>query len=71
MLQVTLNLDDEQTKTLLKQALLEMLQEKNEVFYDALAEVLEDLALAEAIEEGLTSEPASREEVFQILEGAT
>ena len=71
MLQVTLNLDDEQTKTLLKQALLEMLQEKNEFLYDALAEVLEDLALAEAIEEGLTSEPASREEVFQILEGAT
>jgi hypothetical protein len=71
MVQVTLNLDDEQTKALLKQAILEMLQEKNGLFYKAIVEVLEDLALAGAIEEGLTSEVAGRDEVFQILEGAT
>jgi hypothetical protein len=71
MLQVTLNLDDEQTKILLKQAILEMLQEKNGLLYDAIAEVLEDLALAGVIEEGLTSEVTGRDGVFQILEDAS
>ena len=71
MLQVTLNLDDEQTKALLKQAIMEMLQEKNELLYDAIVEVLEDLALARAIEEGLTSKVVDRADVFQILESTT
>ena len=68
MLQVTLNLDDEDTKKLLKQAILEILQEKNEIFYEALAEVLEDIALAKAIEEGEESEVISRSELFRLLE---
>jgi hypothetical protein len=68
MLQVTLNLDDEDTKKLLKQAILEILQEKNEIFYEALAEVLEDIALAKAIEEGEKSEVISRSELFRLLE---
>ena len=70
MLQFTLNLDDEQTKKLLKQAILEILQDKNELFYEALAEVLEDIGLSKAIEEGETSEEIDRSELFRILEGA-
>lgn len=54
-------------KALLKQAILEMLQEKNELLYDALAEVLEDIAFARAIEEGEASKKAGRAKVFQIL----
>ena len=68
MLQITLNLDDEDTKKLLKQAILEIIQEKNEIFYEALAEVLEDIALAKAIAEGEKSEAISRSELFRLLE---
>jgi len=43
---------------------------RNELRYDALAEVLEDIALAQAIQEGESSRSVSREEVFNTLEGA-
>jgi hypothetical protein len=69
MIQVTLNLNEEETKSIFKQALAEMLAEKNEMIYDALAEVLEDMALARAIAEGETTETVSREELFQIFAG--
>ncbi len=63
--------DSSELKTLFKQALREMLQEERGLFTELFAEVLEDIALGRAIEEGLASEPVSREEVFQVLqEGA-
>jgi hypothetical protein len=35
-----------------------------------MAEIIEDVALARAIQEGEGSEPASREEIFRILDGS-
>lgn len=67
---VTINLDEEQTKLLIKQSLVEMIEARDPALYDLFAEVLEDLALGRAIQEGLESELVSREEVFQILESA-
>jgi hypothetical protein len=69
MMQITLNLDEEQTKTLFKQAVAEMLAENNELLYEALAEVMEDFALARAIQEGEKTETVSRDEIFQVLAG--
>ena len=46
-----------------------MLTEKNEALFEALAEILEDIALVNAIREGEESEFVSRDEVFAILEG--
>ena len=69
MLQVTLNLDDEQTKKLLKLAILEMLQERNEILIEVISEVLEDIAFTRVIEEDESSRIVDREEVFAILEG--
>jgi spore coat polysaccharide biosynthesis protein SpsF (cytidylyltransferase family) len=62
-------LDDREVKDLFKQAFLELIQEQRSLFYDLFAEVIEDIALARAIEEGKSTEKISREEVFQILEG--
>jgi len=56
---------------LFKQAFVELVQEQRHLFYDLFAEVIEDFALANAIKEGESTESVSREEVFQILEGAT
>jgi len=56
-------------KDLLKQAILELVQERGDVLQDILVEALEDLALARAIEEGESTEVVSKAEILQILEG--
>ena len=65
MSEVTLNA--EQLKTLLKVAIIEILQEQKEVFTDLILEAMEDIALAKAIEEGESTEIVSREAIFNIL----
>ena len=65
MSEVTLNA--EQLKTLLKIAIIEILQEQKEVFTDLIIEAMEDIALAKAIEEGESTEIVSREAIFNIL----
>ena len=65
MSEVTLNA--EQLKTLLKVAIIEILQEQKEVFTDLIVEAMEDIALVKAIEEGKSTEIVSREAIFNIL----
>ena len=60
-------LNSSQLKELIKAAIVEILQEQKEVFTDLIAEVMEDIALAKAIEEGESTEPVSRETIFKIL----
>jgi hypothetical protein len=66
----SVTLDEKQIKDLFKQAVLELFQERRDLLYDLFAEVIEDLALANAIKEGESTETVSRAEVFRILEGA-
>ena len=63
------SLDDTRIKELFKQALLEVLQERKDLLYEVFAEVVEDLAMTKAIEEGATTESATRKEVLRFLEG--
>jgi hypothetical protein len=63
------NFDEEKLKDLLKSALVEVLEERRDLLQDIVEEAIEDFALARAIEQGITSEPVSRDEVFAILEG--
>ena len=53
---------------LMKEVLLKLIQEREDIFYDLFSEVLEDYGLAKAIDEGISSETVSREEVFAALE---
>ncbi len=62
MSEVTLNA--EQLKTLLKVALVEILQEQQEVFTDLIIEAMEDIASTKAIEEGESTELVSREAIL-------
>ena len=64
------SLDEARVKELFKQAILELFQERRDLLYDLFEEVLEDLALVNAIQEGESGETVSRAEVFQILESA-
>ena len=56
-------------KDLVKQAILELVQERRDELQDVFVEALEDLALARAIEEGESTGVVSKVEVLQILEG--
>ena len=60
--------DKNQLKEVFKQAFAELLQEQRDLLYDVFTEVLEDIALANAIKEGEETEIVSRKKVFEILE---
>jgi hypothetical protein len=59
---VSVSLDEERVKELLKQAMAELLEERRDYFYDLFAEVMEDAALANAIGEGERTEAVDRAE---------
>ena len=60
--------DKNQLKEVFKQAFAELLQEQRDLLYDVFTEVLEDIALANAIKEGEETEIVARKQVFKILE---
>ncbi len=60
-------LDAAQLKVLMKEAIVEVLEERRDLLQSALEDALEDAALGRAIEAGRTGEMATREEVFQVL----
>ncbi len=65
MAEITLNSD--QLKEALKSAIVELLQDNKEEFYQLFAEIIEDIAMERAIAEGETTELVSRETIFNIL----
>ena len=58
--------DKNQLKEVFKQAFAELLQERRDLLYDVFTEVLEDIALTNAIKEGEETEIVSREQVFEL-----
>jgi len=60
--------DPRQLKDLVKEALVEALEQQRSQLYDVVTEALEDIAMARAIREGDRGDFVSREEVFSILE---
>ena len=64
-----LSIDEKKLKTLLKETFIEVLEQKKDLFYDIVAEAIEDIAITKAIKEGESTESVNREEVFKIIEG--
>ena len=62
--------DDTRIKDLFKQAMLELLAERRNDFYDLFSEALEDVLMVSAIREGEDSETVSKAEVLRALGGA-
>jgi len=62
-------IDSRQLKDVVKEALVEIMQERRDLLRDLFEEALEDLALARAMEEGRQTAIIGRHEVFSILEG--
>jgi hypothetical protein len=63
------NLDEKQFKVLLKEAIVELFEERQEVFAAIVAEAIEDIGLANAIREGRKNDFVSKEEIDAILAG--
>lgn len=59
--------DQIETKALLKEALVELLQERREEFYSLFIEALEEIGLANAIQEGRRNTFVSEKYVASIL----
>jgi hypothetical protein len=62
-------IDESKLKELMKEAFAEALEDRKEIFYEILTDVMEDMALAGAIEEGESTEEAGKQEVLDILRG--
>jgi hypothetical protein len=64
----SITIDEGKLKVLLKQALVEALEERAELIRDLLSEAVEDIALAKAIKEGEGSTIVGKVEVLKALE---
>ena len=62
-------INQEQLKNVIKTALVEVLEERQDLLHDVIEDALEDVAFARAIEEGESTELVQREEIFKLLEG--
>jgi dsDNA-binding SOS-regulon protein len=62
-------LDEKQFKVLLKEAIVELFEERQEVFAAIVAEAIEDVGLARAIREGRKNDFVSKKEIDAILAG--
>ena len=60
-------LDPLSLKALIKEPVVEALEQQREMLYDAVAEALEDIAMARAIKDGDRGHFVSRDEIFSIL----
>lgn len=63
------NLDETRIKTLFKEALVEVIEENQELVNSILIDALEYIGLSHAIEEGEKSKTVSRDEIFKVLSG--
>jgi len=53
-------IDENKLKQILKEALIEALEEKKDVFYELIVEAIEDIGMINAIREGENSETVSK-----------
>jgi len=63
------SLDDAKLKALLKETLVELLEERRDEFSDLLLEALEDLAFSRAIREGEDTGLVDKREILKIIAG--
>lgn len=64
-----ITLDDDKIQELLAEVLVEMFQQKCGVSYDLIFEALEEVGLANAIQEGEETEFVDESEIRAILQG--
>jgi len=66
---VELTINETQTRAMVKEVLMELFQEKRDLLFEVMLEVIEEIGLANAIREGRKNQFVSEEEIFAILRG--
>lgn len=62
------SIDEAKLKQMLKSAVAEVFEERREFVKEIIEEAIEDIALARAIDEGVSTEMVDRDAVFKVLE---
>ena len=64
-----LTVSEKQVKELLKEVLIELMEEKRDLFFEVMLEAIEEIGLVNAIREGRQDEFVSEDQVLAILRG--
>jgi len=64
-----LSINESKMKELLKEALIEMMKDKKEIFYEIVKEAIEDVGMANAIKEGRQNKFVEEQRIIEIIEG--
>jgi hypothetical protein len=64
------SIDEQTLKTILKAAIVEVLEERRDLVREIIEEALEEAGLVAAIDEGLRTETVSRTDIFSLLDAA-
>ena len=64
-----LTISETKAKELLKEVIIELAQERRDLFFEIILEAFEKIGLANAIREGRQNEFVSEESIVAILEG--
>ena len=68
-IEMELTIDEVQAKKLLKEIMIELVRERQDLFFELIVEAMEEIGLANAIREGRQDEFVTEEEIKAILEG--
>jgi histone H3/H4 len=61
------NIDETRIKALFKEALVEVIEENQDLVSSILIDTIEDIGLSRAIAEGERSKTVTREDIFEVL----
>lgn len=64
-----LKINEKQAKDLIKEALVELIEEKHDLFLDVILEAMEEIGLANAIREGRQNEFVNEDQILSLLRG--
>jgi hypothetical protein len=64
-----LTISEKQAKELLKEVLIELMEEKRDLFLEVMLEAVEEIGLANAIREGRQNEFVGEDRILTILRG--
>ncbi len=64
-----LTISETKAKELLKEVIIELAQERRDLFFEIILEAIEEIGLANAIRQGRQNEFVSEESIVAILEG--
>lgn len=65
---MNLSINDEQTKAMLTEMMVEIIKTRKDLFYDLILEAIEEIGLANAIKEGRQDDFVSEDKIFALLE---